>query len=162
LFRIGADIFVSSLGESHTLGHLYSSNIISHAVMHKRLLISNNHVQSQYVVCTRYKDANKNKIKQIYSTIVHNFELHYSYLSAREDLACFISHFSPSEVSLIENEPKIEILLIEPIPTLLKLDLSVHRMQSIQYFPQNSPNLSKLRVNHPIIEKLQQPNKKKL
>eukprot|EP01032_Pedospumella_encystans_P012778 gene12778-14757_t len=54
---------------------------------------------------------------------------HVSYTSAAENLLCLYLFLKPGEESMLQSTDRIRLSMLEPVPSLIKLDKSVHQLQ---------------------------------
>eukprot|EP01035_Chromulina_nebulosa_P042288 gene42288-57252_t len=116
---------------------LLEDDVINLAINHEMELIKtweNEHSQLlqlekdnnfPHVACTKYFNAHK--LKE--TLLVHSiFEYHVTYSSASDSLFCVVIYPTLQQHRLLTALPPREMILMEPVPSILKFDRNIHAL----------------------------------
>ena len=140
---------IKSLGSNHLSGVFPSEVFLQHAIEHTKSLLPHTTDaldKAHYVTCTEYSRIHA--AAEFFRLQAIEYTLSYS--SAHDGLACFYLFTTARDVDKI-NHSSIQFSMLEPVPSIVKLDRSVHDLQHVLFSSDSSMDSSNSRSYHPII-----------
>lgn len=139
---------IAALG-LNTHGSFLSTEEFGHAVNHERRRYATARAADgdrsfDFVACIPYQQA----ADWTSRTALQGIQPILTYQSASEGIACFRLVMTAAQADALQSDPEVKYSMFEPIPSILKVDSSIHHTLSSHLSPQ-APG------RHPILADLQ-------